>query len=1057
MMPTPPEQQPADTGTATAESERALRAAVELKLGGTAEPRPAPPVIPDHTLLRRIGRGAYGEVWLARSALGTLRAVKIVHRADFEDEHPYEREFRGILKYEPVSRTHEGLVQVLHVGRNDDAGCFYYVMELADSVSSSEFRVPGSAVGDQLETRNSKPETYLPRTIRSELKLRQHLAPADAAQLTLRLAAALAHLHAQGLVHRDIKPGNVIFVNGQPKLADIGLVAGAGDSRSFVGTDGFIPPEGPGTAQADIYSLGKLLYELATGRDRMDFPQLPPLGAPGCEPRAARRVDELRSQRERSHQGDDEALLELNEVMTRACAPDLQQRYASATEMQAELNLFLAGRSLRHSRNVERNLARLKKFAAATCLFLALAAVALWFSKREERHARERAHTETALRLRAEAAEHESQQQLYTALLEQSRATVRGGTIGQRVRSLDAVRRAAAISNTLELRREAVAALALPDVRFEREWFGGSAVTAVSFDSNFQRLSVSRGTNAVEIRAASDFRVLATLPASRDGESFRTTWSADDRYLAVRRDHDADGERADVEVWEAAATNRVLLLRDVPRGTFGFHPIPARLVTATRDGPIIVRDLEGGKDLASFVINGVPDALEFSPDGKRLAASYSSGGSWMISIHDAESGDVRASARFANRIPNLAWHPNGQWLAVPDYNGTVHLVDARTGAFSVLGRHKAAAYTVVFSPDGRFLISGGWDRELICWDVFTRQRSFTLPVESWQLRFRADGRQCAVVRNGQVQFFAFEAPTSHRELGAVLGAQVNHAAFSPDGRWLAASGDQRLGLWNLTNESSPAFAGDAADARPFFTTDSTELFGSSREDACFRWRIATGDDAPVRLERMPLSKPAGYTALCLASNRVVWTRREGSCVLALDEVPNDDDWMHTLSGVSQASPRGEWLAIFRPFTPSLRVYRLPELVEAAQFKALANISAASFSSSGKEVSTVARNTAEFWDIASGQRTRVVSNCSHVVFAPDDRHAWMRLNRVAGLYHLDTLQPVLQLPGDTAPLALSPDGRHLAVSVEGRRLQVWNLADVHRQLQELGLAVKPAPQ
>jgi len=100
----------------------------------------APPPIPDHVLLRPIGAGAYGEVWLARNALGTLRAVKIVYRARFEEEHPFEREFRGILKYEPVSRTHEGLVQVLHVGRNDEAGYFYYVMELADPTDDKPLR-----------------------------------------------------------------------------------------------------------------------------------------------------------------------------------------------------------------------------------------------------------------------------------------------------------------------------------------------------------------------------------------------------------------------------------------------------------------------------------------------------------------------------------------------------------------------------------------------------------------------------------------------------------------------------------------------------------------------------------------------------------------------------------------------------------------------------------------------------------------------------------------------------------------------------------------------------
>src|SRR5678816_4777040 len=96
-----------------------------------------PPAIPDHVLLREIGAGSYGEVWLARTALGTLRAVKIVQRSSFDSERPYEREFAGIQKFEPVSRSHEGFVDILHVGRNDEAGFFYYVMELADSFSAA--------------------------------------------------------------------------------------------------------------------------------------------------------------------------------------------------------------------------------------------------------------------------------------------------------------------------------------------------------------------------------------------------------------------------------------------------------------------------------------------------------------------------------------------------------------------------------------------------------------------------------------------------------------------------------------------------------------------------------------------------------------------------------------------------------------------------------------------------------------------------------------------------------------------------------------------------------
>src|SRR6185436_12980568 len=98
--------------------------------------------------------------------------------------------------------------------------------------------------------------------------------PADeVVALGLSLTAALSALHRHGLVHRDVKPANIIFVGGQPKIADIGLVSAMGQN-SFVGTEGYVPPEGPGTVQADIYSLGKVLYEIAMGKDRLEFPAI---------------------------------------------------------------------------------------------------------------------------------------------------------------------------------------------------------------------------------------------------------------------------------------------------------------------------------------------------------------------------------------------------------------------------------------------------------------------------------------------------------------------------------------------------------------------------------------------------------------------------------------------------------------------------------------------------------------------------------------------------------------------------------------------------------------
>ncbi len=277
-----------------------LRAALSGAPTGVAQPD-----IAEHTLVRKVGEGAYGEVWLARDVLGNYRAAKVIYRARFgNDSAPYEREYRGISAYGPVSLSHPGLLHVLQVGRRDAEGYFYYVMELGDDKNFGQAIEPGS---------------YTARNLDLDLDDRKRLPVGECIEIIVQLAGALDHLHRHGLVHRDIKPSNIVFMKGVPKLADIGLVthmAAPGREVSLMGTEGYMPPEGPGSPAGDIYGLGIVLYRMGTGQSARQFPALPETlyDWPDC-----------------AH------VMQLNEIIRTATAPEPEHRHRSAADLRVEL------------------------------------------------------------------------------------------------------------------------------------------------------------------------------------------------------------------------------------------------------------------------------------------------------------------------------------------------------------------------------------------------------------------------------------------------------------------------------------------------------------------------------------------------------------------------------------------------------------------------------------------------------------------------------------------------------------------------------------------------
>ena len=114
---------------------------------------------------------------------------------------------------------------------------------------------------------------YRPATLQARLQSGP-LAPDVCLDYARQLLDGLASLHAAGMVHRDVKPANCLFVGGQLKLADFGLVTEAHSLVSRLGTQSYMPPDGQMDMRADVYAAGLVIYEMLTGLSVEEFPSL---------------------------------------------------------------------------------------------------------------------------------------------------------------------------------------------------------------------------------------------------------------------------------------------------------------------------------------------------------------------------------------------------------------------------------------------------------------------------------------------------------------------------------------------------------------------------------------------------------------------------------------------------------------------------------------------------------------------------------------------------------------------------------------------------------------
>ncbi len=997
------------------------------------------PSVPDHQLLRPIGRGSYGEVWLARNIMGAWRAVKVVRRDTFDSERPFEREFGGIQRYEPISRSVEGVVPVLHVGRNPEG--FHYVMELADDASGSTC---GNTTLDL--------ETYVPRTLRSDLNRLGRLPVADCLEVGLALAAGLAHLHRHGLVHRDLKPSNIIFVNGRARLADLGLVGSIDEARSFVGTTGYIPPEGPGLPGADLFGLGRVLYEAVTGFPPNDFPNPPPDWLTGEIPHDA---------------------LELHEVILRACEPDPTSRYRSAAELQADLTLLQSGHSVRRVRRLERRLKSLRRAGMAGVLAVLVISALGLFAGYRARTERETALRAEVLRGRAEIAEKHARAELANARIAQAGLIRRSGLVGQRNRTLALIREADGTPDRLaEMRTEAIAARALPDLREKRVLsLTGPPGQWCAMDPGLTRYTRAHADGSVWIHSWEDDRELVMLEGAQAGGLMVWPFSASGGRLGGRR-----GEHA--FVWDTI-NGRLVFDRDVPgMQLLDLTPDGSSLALRFADGRVQLVSLPDGSAGARITPGFADGDYWFSPDGNQVA--FFSPSRCEVHLFDSKGGSHRALQLPPPACPRgLMWTPDGKGLllAADDFRGYfVRLDQPELRAVRMEG-HQAEIVGGACHPAGQYALSTSWDETTRIWSLATGRQLLRIMGRGTEFSWVADGRLGWLHPGepGHFRLMEYELslpsgarvlaePVPPRSIASNKGAW--DVAFVAAGRVFAVASYDGVRLWPIGGGEPRLIPlgwtrwleADSAGTTLWASTDREILRIDLRWDEA-SGQVSVGEPIAVGAvgRELPVA-PVGQGPTFLSARGRELLRVGPDAIESIGELPD-------LTTRMRVSPDGRWLLAGERSSTEMR------LLAAADGRTVRRLQVSYdahglFLGGGEDLLAMTSEAVRRERCADGQlrwtvpRTGTGQSAGPVAVAPDGRTVAVAPGGLEViLMDGETGEEWCRLdppePGSAVALRFSPDGRYLGVATASHTAVLWDLADVRQGLRELKLDW-PAP-
>lgn len=1041
-----------------------------LRLAGPEPPGPegsvGPPrrVLGDYELVEELARGGMGVVFRARQlSLQREVAIKLIRDSHLASASLVRR-FR--IEAEAASALdHPGIVPIYDVGEHE--GQHYFAMKLVLGGTLADwFRVSSRGDGSQLTVEDWR------RRIRR------------GADILVQVSKAVHHAHQRGVLHRDLKPTNILMdADARPWVTDFGL-AKLGDedatlSLAILGSPSYMAPEQAAgrsrdvSTVADVYSLGAILYELLVGR--------PPFG--GSSPAEVIRCvldDEPVSPRRLNPAVD----RDLETICLRCLGKEPGSRYDSAAALGAELERWLEGRPIEARRTTwgERSVrwARRNPALAAVTALLAIALIVgglmLSVAFSDTRRALERARW-------SEAA---GKTNLFDSLMSEGRALRQAGRIGQRDKVLAAMEKAAAIEPNVDVRSEVAAALAKVDFRVEGSvtaHFRENCHYAFTKDlSQFLGGTYEADPTAI-LRSSADGKEIRLFPnAKKPGSWFhlrRTLFNADEsRFVAFYKANVA-------EVWSTNGIKPDFSLSvDGAWGEADFSADGRELLAYDREYGLFIHEFATGERRLWEPPLLEPRFIRVSPQGDRVAILRDG----EITVHRYPEGEPLWTVSVDAAVPWLAWAPDGRLLAAAsDRAYEILIFDAASGLVDVrLAGHGNTPRSFEFHPTEAWLLSGADDGMVRLWDVRSGSALLTTVIGNLTaLQFSADGTRLSVGTGvGKLGTAELVRSSVFREFRRphVRRLDVCDVALSQSSRFIVSATVQGMALWDTAAGQwlqDISFGGDGRRRlvyapRVYWGRDEREIIYQAPLGEVWT-RSFSGEDraggqpAAIRLgEPISTRVKTGAHLGTMGTNGEAWivlngTNFSGRGVELLRNGSNEGARIVAMPRAlheAELSPDQRWCVCLCSETRDrLEVW---DARDAKRLKTLNQIRFRSggFSPDGRWFVGGGEGGHFFWETDTWQQVAHFPGGYGAKFAMSAKAGILALDnfRAISLYSWPEGRLLVRLespfPMVAQVLMMNHDGTRLWMHTHGDRVFEWNLEELRRELARRGLDWEP---